>query len=129
MSTTFLLTTLVIVATPGTGVLYTLSAGLSRGTRAAVVAAAGCTLGIVPHMAAAITGLAAVLHASGVAYNALKYLGVAYLIYMHSGSAAVHQRSRRRARHGPSAPSATSARSPSTTARRARRLASSPRAC
>ena len=82
MSTAFLFTTLVIVATPGTGVLYTLSAGLSRGTRAAVVAAAGCTLGIVPHMAAAITGLAAVLHASGVAYNALKYLGVAYLLYM-----------------------------------------------
>ena len=82
MSTAFLLTTLVIVATPGTGVLYTLSAGLSRGTRASVVAAAGCTLGIVPHMAAAITGLAAVLHASGVAYNALRYLGVAYLLYM-----------------------------------------------
>jgi len=78
----FLLTTLVIVATPGTGVLYTLAAGLSRGTRASVVAAAGCTLGIVPHMAAAITGLAALLHASGVAFQVLKYLGVAYLLYM-----------------------------------------------
>ncbi len=82
MSTEFLLTTLVIVATPGTGVLYTLSAGLSRGTRASVVAAVGCTLGIVPHMAAAITGLAALLHASGVAFAVLKYLGVAYLLFM-----------------------------------------------
>ena len=82
MSTEFLLTTLVIVATPGTGVLYTLAAGLARGGRASVVAAFGCTLGIVPHMLAAITGLAALLHTSAVAFQTLKYLGVAYLLYM-----------------------------------------------
>ena len=64
MSTEFLLTTLVVVATPGTGVFYTLAAGLSLGGRASVVAAIGCTLGIVPHMLAAITGLAALLHTS-----------------------------------------------------------------
>jgi threonine/homoserine/homoserine lactone efflux protein len=73
---------LVIVASPGTGVLVTLAAGLSRGPRAAVVAAFGCTLGIVPHMLAAITGLAALLHASAVAFQAIKYAGVAYLLYM-----------------------------------------------
>ena len=82
MSTAFLLTTLVVVATPGTGVLYTVAAGLARGARASVVAAFGCTLGIVPHMLAAITGLAALLHASAVAFHAIKYLGVAYLLYM-----------------------------------------------
>ncbi|AQZ61692.1 RhtB family transporter [[Actinomadura] parvosata subsp. kistnae] len=82
MSIEFLLTSLVIVVTPGTGVLYTLAAGLSRGGRAGVVAAAGCTLGIVPHMAAAITGLAALLHASAVAFEIIKYAGVAYLLYM-----------------------------------------------
>ena len=82
MSTEFLLTTLVVVATPGTGVLYTLAAGLARGARASVVAALGCTLGIVPHMLAAITGLAALLHTSAVAFQTLKYLGVAYLLYM-----------------------------------------------
>jgi threonine/homoserine/homoserine lactone efflux protein len=82
LSTEFLLTTLVIVATPGTGVLYTLAAGLARGTRASLVAAVGCTLGIVPHMLAAITGLAALLHASAVAFQTLKYAGVAYLLYM-----------------------------------------------
>ncbi len=82
MSTAFLLTTLIIVATPGTGVLYTLAAGLSRGTRASVIAAIGCTLGIVPHMVAAITGLAALLHTSALAFQVLKYLGVAYLVYM-----------------------------------------------
>ena len=82
MSAEFLLTTLVVVATPGTGVLYTLAAGLSRGARASVVAAVGCTLGIVPHMVAAATGLAALLHASALAFQALKYAGVAYLLYM-----------------------------------------------
>lgn len=82
MSIEFLLTTLVIVATPGTGVLFTLAAGLSRGTRASVIAAFGCTLGIVPHMIAAVTGVAAVLNTSAVAFQTLKYLGVAYLLYM-----------------------------------------------
>ena len=62
--------------------LYTLAAGLSRGWRASIVAAFGCTLGIVPHMAAAIMGLAALLHASAVAFQSFKYLGIAYLLYM-----------------------------------------------
>jgi len=78
----FLLTSLIIVATPGTGVLYTVAAGLTRGARASIVAAVGCTLGIIPHMAAAITGLAALLHTSAVAFGVLKYLGVAYLLYL-----------------------------------------------
>lgn len=82
MDLDFLLTSLVIVASPGTGVLYTLAAGLSRGSRASVVAAFGCTLGIVPHMAAAILGAAAILHASALAFETFKYLGVAYLLYM-----------------------------------------------
>jgi threonine/homoserine/homoserine lactone efflux protein len=82
VSIEFLLTSLVIIVTPGTGVLYTLTAGLSRGARASVVAAFGCTLGIVPHMAAAVTGLAALLHTSAVAFEVLKYAGVAYLLYM-----------------------------------------------
>ncbi|MEX2009198.1 MAG: LysE family translocator [Dongiaceae bacterium] len=82
MSIEFLLTSLIVVVSPGTGVLYTLAAGLSRGARASAVAAFGCTLGIVPHMAAAITGLAALLHASALAFQTLKYLGVAYLLYM-----------------------------------------------
>ena len=82
MSWEFLLTSLIVVISPGTGVIYTLSAGLSRGFRASIVAAFGCTLGIVPHMLAAITGLAALLHASALAFETIKYLGVAYLLYM-----------------------------------------------
>jgi threonine/homoserine/homoserine lactone efflux protein len=82
MNIDFLLTTLIIVVSPGTGVLYTLATGLSRGSRASVVAAFGCTLGIVPHMAAAIMGLAALLHTSALAFEIFKYVGVAYLLYM-----------------------------------------------
>ena len=82
MSIEFLVTSLIVIISPGTGVLYTLATGLSRGARASIVAAFGCTLGIVPHMAAAIMGLAALLHASALAFQTLKYLGVAYLLYM-----------------------------------------------
>ncbi len=82
MTIEFLLTSLIVIVSPGTGVLYTLAAGLSRGARASVVAAFGCTLGIVPHMAAAILGLAALLHTSALAFQAFKWLGVAYLLYM-----------------------------------------------
>ncbi len=82
MSIEFLLTSFIVVATPGTGVLYTMAAGLSRGARASVIAAVGCTLGIIPHMVAAITGLASLLHTSAMAFQILKYLGVAYLLYM-----------------------------------------------
>ena len=82
MSVAFLLTSLVIVAMPGTGTLITLSAGVSRGARAGVVAALGCTLGIVPHLIAAVTGTAALLRASGTAFDALRIIGVAYLLFM-----------------------------------------------
>src|SRR4051812_37999432 len=82
MTWDFLLTSLIVVVSPGTGVLYTLATGLSRGSRASVVAAFACTLGIIPHMAAAILGLAALLHTSALAFHTLKYLGVAYLLYM-----------------------------------------------
>jgi threonine/homoserine/homoserine lactone efflux protein len=82
MSIEFLITSLIVVASPGTGVIYTLATGLSRGARASVVAAFGCTLGILPHIAAAILGLAALLHTSAVLFQIFKYLGVAYLLYM-----------------------------------------------
>ena len=82
MSVEFLVTSFIVIVSPGTGILFTLAAGLSRGSRASVVAAFGCTLGIVPHMAAAILGLAALLHTSALAFQTFKYVGVAYLLYM-----------------------------------------------
>jgi threonine/homoserine/homoserine lactone efflux protein len=82
MSLSFLVTSLIVIVSPGTGVLYTLAVALSRGSRASVAAAFGCTLGILPHMLAAMLGLAAVLHTSALAFSALKWCGVVYLLYM-----------------------------------------------
>ena len=82
MTLSFLLTTLIVVASPGTGVLYTLAVALAQGSRASIAAAFGCTLGIVPQMIGAMLGLAAILHTSALAFAALKWCGVAYLLYM-----------------------------------------------
>lgn len=82
ISLQFLLTALVVVVIPGTGVIYTLAIGLGQGPRAALAAALGCTLGIVPHLAAAALGLAAILHASALAFQVLKFAGVAYLLWL-----------------------------------------------
>ena len=82
MSVEFLLTSIVVVLLPGTGVLYTLAVGLGRGFRPSIAAAFGCTLGILPAAIASIVGLAAILHTSALAFQIVKYLGVAYLFYM-----------------------------------------------
>ena len=82
MTLSFLLTSQIVVASPGTGLLYTLAVALTLGGRPSIAAAFGCTLGIVPHMLAAMLGLAAVLHTSALAFAALKWCGVAYLLYM-----------------------------------------------
>ena len=78
----FLLTSMVVILLPGTGVIYTLAVGLGRGFKASVAAAFGCTLGIVPAALASIVGLAAIFHTSAIAFQIVKYLGVAYLLYM-----------------------------------------------
>lgn len=82
ISVQFLLTAFVVVLAPGTGVLYTIALGLGQGRRAATWAALGCTAGIVPHLAAATLGLAAVLHTSAVLFQAVKIAGVLYLLYL-----------------------------------------------
>jgi threonine/homoserine/homoserine lactone efflux protein len=82
MTLEFLLTSMIVVLVPGTGVLYTLAIGLEQGFRASIIAAVGCTFGIVPHIFASVVGLAAVLHTSAVAFQTVKYLGVVYLLYM-----------------------------------------------
>jgi threonine/homoserine/homoserine lactone efflux protein len=85
MTPEFLLTSLIVVLMPGTGVIYTLSCGLFQGRVASVAAAFGCTLGILPHMAASMVGLAALLHASALAFQVVKLAGVAYLLYLAWG--------------------------------------------
>jgi len=78
----FLITSLIVVLIPGTGVVFTVSAGLTQGRRASLFASIGCTLGIVPHLLATVLGLAAVMHTSALAFQLLKYAGVAYLFYL-----------------------------------------------
>ncbi len=78
----FLVTALVVCIAPGTGVIYTLALGLGQGRRAAIAAAAGCTFGILPHLAAATLGLAALLHSSALLFQVVKFAGVAYLLYL-----------------------------------------------
>ncbi len=78
----FLVTSLIVVLIPGTGVVYTISTGLTLGRRASIFASLGCTAGIVPHLLATILGLSAVMHTSAVAFQVLKYAGVAYLFYL-----------------------------------------------
>ncbi len=82
LSAHFLLTALVVVIAPGTGVVYTLATGLGQGRAAAIMAALGCTFGIVPHLLAASLGLAALLHTSALLFQIVKFAGVAYLLYL-----------------------------------------------
>ncbi|WP_111733173.1 LysE family translocator [Roseovarius amoyensis] len=82
MTLQFLITALVVVVAPGTGVIYTLAIGLGQGRRAATWAALGCTLGIVPHLLAAMLELAALLHTSALLFQAVKFAGVAYLLWL-----------------------------------------------
>lgn len=78
----FLMTSLIVVLIPGTGVVFTVSTGLVQGNRASIYAAVGCTAGIIPHLLATILGLAAIMHTSALAFQALKYAGVLYLLYL-----------------------------------------------
>jgi threonine/homoserine/homoserine lactone efflux protein len=82
ISVEFLITSLIVVLIPGTGVVFTVSTGLVQGRAASVFAALGCTLGILPHLAATVLGLAALMHTSALAFQVLKYAGVAYLFYL-----------------------------------------------
>jgi len=85
LSTEFIITSLIVVLIPGTGVIYTVSMGLFHGFRASAIAALGCTAGIIPHLAASILGLATLLHMSAVAFQTIKFAGVAYLLYLAWG--------------------------------------------
>jgi len=82
ISPEFLITALIVILVPGTGVIFTVSTALARGTRAAIIAAIGCTLGILPHIAAAILGITAILNLSAIVFRVVRFIGVAYLLYM-----------------------------------------------
>ena len=85
ISTEFLITSLIVVLLPGTGVIYTISIGIFQGARASLYAALGCTAGIIPSLLACILGLAAVIHTSALLFQIIKFAGVAYLLYLAWG--------------------------------------------
>lgn len=82
MEIEFLVTALIVVLLPGTGVLYTLAVGLGLGGRASAVAALGCTFGILPQLLLTTFGLSAIFHVSGAAFEIIKIGGALYLIFM-----------------------------------------------
>jgi threonine/homoserine/homoserine lactone efflux protein len=82
ISVEFMLTSLVVAAVPGTGVVYTISSSIGGGWRRGLFAAIGCTLGVIPHMLAAMLGLSGVMQAGAVAFEAVRWAGVAYLVLM-----------------------------------------------
>ena len=82
ISIEFLITALVVIIIPGTGVIYTITTGITSGWRMSIAAASGCTIGIIPHLAAGILGLSAILHMSAIAFQIIKYAGAAYLLFM-----------------------------------------------
>ena len=95
----FLLASLVVVLIPGTGVVYTITTGLTLKWRASLAAAVGCTLGIVPHILASILGLSAILNMSAQVFSVLKWAGSLYLLYLawnmwrEAGTLEIHKRS------------------------------------
>ena len=82
MSVEFLLTSLVVALIPGTGVVYTISSSIGGGWRRGLFASIGCTLGIFPHILAAMLGLSAVMQAGAVVFEVVRWAGVAYLVFM-----------------------------------------------
>jgi threonine/homoserine/homoserine lactone efflux protein len=95
----FLLATLVVVLIPGTGVVYTITTGLTLKWRASLAAAIGCTLGIVPHILASILGLSAIMNMSAQVFSILKLAGALYLLYLawnmwrEAGTLEIHKKS------------------------------------
>ncbi len=91
-----MLTSLVVALIPGTGVVYTISSSIGGGRRRGLFAAVGCTLGIVPHILAAMLGLSAIMQAGSVVFEVVRWAGVAYLVFMdasmirEAGALALH---------------------------------------
>ena len=85
LSIEFLITSLIVVLIPGSGVIYTISTGLFKGSRASIFAALGCTAGIIPSLSACVLGLAAIMHTSALTFQLIKFAGVAYLLYLAWG--------------------------------------------
>jgi threonine/homoserine/homoserine lactone efflux protein len=73
---------LVLLLTPGPAVLYIITRSVNQGRRAGLASAWGIDVANLIHVVAAALGVSAIMLSSALAFNALKYLGAAYLIYL-----------------------------------------------
>ena len=78
----FIVTSLIVILIPGQDMLLVMSRGITQGSKAGIVTAAGVSVGLLGHTALAAFGLGAILMASETLFTVLKYIGAAYLIYL-----------------------------------------------
>ena len=78
----FCITVLPLILTPGPDILYITTRGIAQGRRAALISTAGVCAGYVAHTLLAVAGLTAILHASELLFDAVRYAGAAYLLYL-----------------------------------------------
>jgi threonine/homoserine/homoserine lactone efflux protein len=78
----FLATALVLLAIPGPAVLYVVSRSIDQGRSAGLASVLGITTGTIVHVTLAAVGLSSLILASRVAFDAVRYVGAAYLVYL-----------------------------------------------
>lgn len=78
----FILAAFILIVIPGPAVLFVIARALEQGKMAGIVSVLGISLGALVHTAAAALGISALFAASALAFNVVKYLGAAYLIYL-----------------------------------------------
>jgi len=81
----FFISSLIIILMPGTGVLYTISTGITKGKKASILAAIGCTAGIIPHLCLSIALSSFILRMDSQIFNIIKIAGALYLLYLGIG--------------------------------------------
>lgn len=81
----FIIASLIIILIPGTGVIYTVSTGLTKSKKASILAALGCTIGIVPHLCMSIALSSLLFEMGELAFEILKMAGALYLVYLGIG--------------------------------------------
>ncbi len=78
----FVLTAATLLIIPGPAVLYIMARSIEQGKKAGIVSVLGVSLGGSVHVLAGAIGVSAILMTSATAFNIVKYLGDAYLIYL-----------------------------------------------
>jgi threonine/homoserine/homoserine lactone efflux protein len=86
----FALAALALIAIPGPNMVFVATRAMSEGRRSGLASALGLETGTIIHVCAAAAGLSALIASSATAFNALRYLGAAYLVYL--GIRALRQR-------------------------------------